>query len=64
NVVAARCASGDPAQLREAAAQLKDALGLPLMLIGDSADQIAPAAEAVADARPLLWERQGPSDEL
>lgn len=64
DVVAARCASGDPAQLKEAAAQLNDALGLPLVLIGDSADQITPAAEAVADARPLLWERQGPSDEL
>ncbi|MFO8007875.1 MAG: acetyl-CoA decarbonylase/synthase complex subunit gamma [Candidatus Brocadiia bacterium] len=64
DVVAVRCGSGDGAQLKEAAAQLNDALGLPLVLIADSADQLKPAAQALTDARPLLWEREGPSDEL
>ncbi|MGD2175111.1 MAG: acetyl-CoA decarbonylase/synthase complex subunit gamma [Candidatus Brocadiaceae bacterium] len=64
DVVAARCASGDGAKLKEAARALNDRLGLPVVLIGESADQLRPAAEALADARPLLWEREGPSEEL
>jgi len=64
DVAAVNCASGDGAKLKEAAQKLNDGLGLPMVLIAGSADQIAPAAEAVKDARPLLWERGGPSDGL
>jgi acetyl-CoA decarbonylase/synthase complex subunit gamma len=64
DVVALRCASGDGQKLLDAARQLHQALSLPLVLIADSADQLAPAAEAMAEERPLLWEREGPSEEL
>jgi acetyl-CoA decarbonylase/synthase complex subunit gamma len=64
NVAAVRCASGDGEQLRDAAVKLNGSLGLPLVLVGASVDELRPAADALADARPLLWERQGPSDAL
>ncbi len=64
NVVAVNCASGDGAKLKEAASTLGQGLGLPMVLIAASADRLAPAAEALKSARPLLWERGGPSDGL
>jgi len=62
DTVAVRCASGDGAKLAQAALKINGALGLPIVLIADSADQLAPAVEALKDARPLIWERKGPSD--
>jgi len=64
DVVAVRCASGDGASLLAAAQRVHGELGLPLVLIGEAAEQLRPAAEALAEARPLLWERGGPSDAL
>ncbi len=64
DVVALECASGDGARLAEAAASLRNALGLPMVLVGQSAQELQGAAEALADARPLIWERGGPSDAL
>jgi acetyl-CoA decarbonylase/synthase complex subunit gamma len=64
NVVALRCASGDSAGFRAAAERLNGELGLPMVLVADAAEQLRPAAEALAQARPLLWERRGPSDAL
>ena len=64
NVVALNCASGDGGKLKDAATNISGALGLPLVLIAENAGQLADAARALSDARPLLWERGGPSDEL
>ena len=64
NVVALHCASGNAGKLKEAAQALHSALGLPLVLIGKSASELADAARSLAGARPLLWERGGPSDAL
>ncbi len=64
DVVAVECDSGDADKLKTAATGLNDALGLPLVLIAGEAAQLEPAARALQDARPLLWERGGPSDEL
>ncbi|KPK57493.1 MAG: hypothetical protein AMK73_10085 [Planctomycetes bacterium SM23_32] len=64
DTVALRCASGDGEKLKAAARQLHAELSLPLVLVADAADLLAPAAEAMAEQRPLLWERGGPSDEL
>jgi acetyl-CoA decarbonylase/synthase complex subunit gamma len=64
DVVALTCASGDAETLKSAALRLSEALSLPLVLIADSAAQLEPAANALASARPLLWERNGPSDAL
>jgi acetyl-CoA decarbonylase/synthase complex subunit gamma len=64
NVVAVECASGDAEKLKGAAQTLSAATGLPLVLIAGSASLLAPAAKALAASRPLLWERNGPSDEL
>jgi acetyl-CoA decarbonylase/synthase complex subunit gamma len=64
NVVALNCASGDGSKLSQAAQILNSALGLPIVLVGQSAVQLADAAKALAVARPLLWERNGPSDDL
>jgi len=64
NMVALNCASGDGGKFKDAAAGLSDALGLPLVLIARNAGQLADAAKALSNARPLLWERGGPSDEL
>ncbi|MFO7957103.1 MAG: acetyl-CoA decarbonylase/synthase complex subunit gamma [Candidatus Brocadiia bacterium] len=64
DTVAVECASGDGETLKEAAQELDDALGLPLVLVADSAEQLQAAAEALQDSRPLLWERNGPSDDL
>ncbi len=64
DAVALNCASGDGAKLKAAAATIQGGLGLPMVLIAESASQLAGAARAIADSRPLLWERNGPSDEL
>jgi len=64
DMVAVRCASGEAARLKDAASRLNDALGLPMVLIADGAAQLAEAARALGEARPLLWERGGPSEEL
>ncbi|GAF75911.1 unnamed protein product, partial [marine sediment metagenome] len=64
DVVAVNCASGDSGKLKDAATTMSGALGLPLVLIAENAAQLADAAKALADARPLLWERGGPSGEL
>ena len=64
DVVALHCASGDAQALKDAATKLNDELGLPLLLVADAAEKLQAAAEALADARPLLWERGGPSDAL
>jgi acetyl-CoA decarbonylase/synthase complex subunit gamma len=64
NVVALRCAGGDAGRFKDAAAAVHGELGLPIVLMADSAGLLQPVAEALADARPLLWERKGPSDEL
>lgn len=64
DVVALNCGSDDGAKLKEAASRVHDQLGLPMVLIADSADKLKPAAEALGDGRPLLWERGGPSDAL
>jgi len=64
DMVAVRCASGDASRLKQAAEQLNSTLGLPMVLMADSAALLAEAASALADARPLLWERGGPSEEL
>ncbi len=62
NTVALECASGDAGKMKETAAKLDDALGLPLVLIADEAAALADAAAALSGSRPLLWEREGPSD--
>ncbi|MBS3763284.1 MAG: acetyl-CoA decarbonylase/synthase complex subunit gamma, partial [Planctomycetes bacterium] len=64
NVVTLECESGEGGSFQEAAQKLDDTLGLPLVLVADSADLLAGAAEALSDSRPLLWEREGPSDQL
>ena len=64
NVVAVNCASGDGEKLKDAASAFHSALGMPLVLVAESAGQLTEAAKALADARPLLWERGGPSEEL
>jgi acetyl-CoA decarbonylase/synthase complex subunit gamma len=64
NVVALDCASGDGEQFRQAAESLWEELKLPLVLMVDSIDGLRPAAEALKDARPLLWELGGASDAL
>lgn len=64
DTVALRCASGDGQKLQEAAAKVHGELGLPLVLVADSAEVLQPTAEALSDAGPLLWERGGPSDAL
>jgi len=64
DMVAVNCSSGDPQKLLEAARKLQDELGLAMVLIADSSEKLQPAAEALAEARPLLWERGGPSDAL
>ena len=64
NVVAVRCASGDATKFKDAAVELNGALGLPMVLIADGAAQLAQTARDLAEARPLLWERSGPSEEL
>lgn len=62
DTLALECDSGEPAALQDAAQSLAPALGLPMILIGGDADQLAPAAETLKDKRPLLWERHGPSE--
>jgi len=64
NVVALECKSGDGERMKEAAALLNERLGLPIVLIAGDAKALEPAACALADARPLLWELEGPSDVL
>ncbi len=64
DVVALNCASGDGAKLQAAAEKLNADLSLPLVLIADSADKLQPAAEALKESKPLLWEREGPSEAL
>jgi len=64
DTVALECASGEGARLQDAAASLSDSLGLPMVLVADSAEQLGAAAAQLAEARPLLWERGGPSDAL
>ena len=64
DTVGLRCESGDAGKLKEAAAHLQEALGLPMVLIAGSAAHLEQAAQALAETRPLLWERKGPSDGL
>ena len=64
DTVAVTCDSGDGGQLQDAATELSDELGYPMVLVADDADALTEAAEAVADDTPLLWEREGPSDDL
>lgn len=64
NCVAVKCASGDAARMKDAASGVHAALGLPMVLIARSAAHLVDAAKALKDARPLLWERGGPSDAL
>ena len=62
NMVALGCVSEDAAKFRQAAEHLHGALGLPMVLIASNASLLGEAAHATA--RPLLWERKGPSDDL
>ncbi len=64
DVVAVRCGSGDGQKLKDAAMKMQAELNLPMVLIAESADKLQAAAEGLAEARPLLWERNGPSDAL
>jgi acetyl-CoA decarbonylase/synthase complex subunit gamma len=64
DAVALCCGDAENAAFAEAASKLNAALGLPMVLIADSAERLQPAAEAAKDARPLLWEWKGPSDAL
>jgi acetyl-CoA decarbonylase/synthase complex subunit gamma len=64
NVVAVNCASGNGDKLKEAAEACSKALGFPLVLVATASAQLAEAARALAAARPLLWERRGPSEDL
>ncbi len=64
DTVALECASGDGARMKEAALEMDEASGLPLVLIAENADLLAGTAAALSDSRPLLWEREGPSEEL
>ncbi|MFP4027877.1 MAG: acetyl-CoA decarbonylase/synthase complex subunit gamma [Candidatus Brocadiia bacterium] len=64
DVVTVECESGDGSKLKDVAQKLDDSLGLPLVLVAESADLLADAANALADSNPLLWEREGPSDQL
>ncbi|MFW5923580.1 MAG: acetyl-CoA decarbonylase/synthase complex subunit gamma [Planctomycetota bacterium] len=64
DTVALVCDSEDEATFTDAAKKLADELNYPMVLIADTADLLCSAAEEIADAKPLLWEREGPSDEL
>ncbi len=64
DTVALECASGDGEKLKEAALLMNEKLGLPLVLIANEASHLEAAAAALAEARPLLWERGGPSQAL
>lgn len=64
DTLAAVCESGDADSFKQAVSTLAETLGYPMVLIADSADCLTAAAESVADDKPLLWERQGPSDDL
>jgi acetyl-CoA decarbonylase/synthase complex subunit gamma len=62
--IALHCESGDAGTLADAAEKLAEDPGYPIVLVADEASQLEDAARAVADDRPLLWERGGPSDDL
>ena len=64
NVVALSCGSGDAEKFKEAAVLVNEKLHLPMVLIAEQCALLEPAAAALKEARPLLWERGGPSDEL
>jgi len=64
DMVALNCASGDAAKMKDAAVKLDEALGFPVVMVAESAELLVPAAEALAESRPLLWERGGPSEAL
>jgi len=64
DTVVLNCASGDAGKLKNAALRVREELSLPTVLTAGSADLLRPAAEAVSDSRPLLYERGGPSDAL
>jgi len=64
DMVAVSCESGDADTLKEAASTLSDSLGYPMVLIADEATKLESAARELADSRPLLWEKGGPSDDL
>jgi acetyl-CoA decarbonylase/synthase complex subunit gamma len=53
NLVAVK-GTGDAARLAAVAQRASDEVGLPLILMGGSADELKPAATALADKRPLL----------
>ena len=53
DLVALRCASGDPGKYARAAVAAREATGLPLALLAP-AGPLAAAVEATADSRPLL----------
>lgn len=64
NTVALQCGSGSADKLKEAAVAVNGKLGLPMVLIAEDAGLLEGAAAALSEARPLLWERGGPSDAL
>jgi len=64
DMVAIECKSDSAEKLKEAAVLINEKLGLPMVLIANQAAHLEPVAAALAQARPLLWERGGPSDAL
>lgn len=64
DAVALSCESGDGDALKDAAGTLSRSPGYPMVLIADEAAHLEAAARELADQRPLLWERGGPSEEL
>ncbi len=53
NLVAVTSA-GDAERLAEVAKRVSDELGLPLILMGETADDLKPAVAALADSKPLI----------
>ena len=64
DAVAVQSGSNDGQKLKEAAVFMEEKLGYPMVLIAAEGDHLGPAAEALAQSRPLLWERGGPSESL
>lgn len=58
DLVAVRCASGDPGRFARAASIALEKTGLPLVLMGP-AEALASAVAAVGSSRPLLWPSSG-----
>jgi len=64
DTVAVQSSANDGQRLKEAAVFMNEELGYPMVLIAAQGADLEPAAEALAEARPLLWERGGPSEAL